>query len=327
MPAWTFLFLLLGMLLTIALLIKWTGNRSVGLLFVAVAITFCFGIFYLRSQTADYHQQARQYAATKANVEQAQIALQRAIAARKVETPHTGAIPDKDLFEPAPRATEPDEELFAAEVAGTQLIPTPTPPPAAKDPFTLPDWVSTDEGWQADGNYYVVVSATGRSTDECWNQLFVHSIPMAAYQYAHREIGGGWPYPFVDRDLVKLLIADQHVAPFSAGSVRMDGSFDLHKLYVRLHFKPAVRERMLADRAEVLKSSRVAYTAWLGVIACGAIGVVFGYLKLDDWTAGIHTRRLRFAAGGLLVGVAFSSCLLLAYVVEVESYGGLFSAF
>jgi low affinity Fe/Cu permease len=324
MPAWTFLFLLLGMLLTIALLIKWTGNRSVGLLFVAVAIAFCLGIFYLRSQTSAYHQQARQYAAMKAEVEQAQIAAQRSMAARKIENPRRGAIPDEDLIELAPRATEPDEELIAAEVATTQPIP---PPPAAVDPFTLPDWVSTDEGWQADGNYYVVVSATGRSLDECWNQLFVHTIPMTVYQYAHREIGGGWPYPFVDRDLVKLLIADQHVAPFSAGSVRMDGSFDLHKLYVRLHFKPAVRERMLAYRAEVLKSSRVAYIAWLGVLSCGAVGVVFGYLKVDDLTAGIHTRKLRFAAGGLLVGVAFCSCLLLAYVVEVESYGGLFSAF
>jgi hypothetical protein len=243
-----------------------------------------------------------------------------------IAAPQIGSIPDRVLVESAPRASEPDEATAAVEVAPTQ--PVRTPPAPVSDPFALPEWVNTDEGWQADGNYYVVVSATGRSTDECWNQLFVHTIPMTVYQYAHREIGGGWPYPHVDRDLrdlTKLLIADQHVSPFSAGSVRMDGSYDLHKLYVRLHFKPTVRERMIAARAEVLKSSRVAYTAWLGVVACGIIGVVFGYLKLDDWTEGIHTRRLRIAAGGLLVATAFFGCVVLAYVAEVESYGGLLS--
>lgn len=347
MPMWiTFLFIL-GAIVAIAVVGRAVGGWPRVILALLVGYGILAALFYLR-----HHAVPQPPAMVHNAMPQPQPPPVRAIqqptaemehAANRIVAPRVGSIPDRAIIEPAPRAPEPDDERAAIEVASVgvataevqPISPAPTPPisttpasnPMASDLMALPDWVSTDEGWQPDGNYYVVVFATGRSTDECWNQLFAHVIPMTVYQYAHREIGGGWPYPLVDSDLVKLLIADQHVAPFSAGSVRMDGSFDFHKLYVRLHFKPEVRHRMLAGRAEVLKSSRVAYTVWIGVLACGAIGVVFGYLKLDDWTSRIHTRRLRFAAGGLLVCVAFCTCLLLVYVAEVESYGGLFSAF
>ncbi|RIK81031.1 MAG: hypothetical protein DCC68_09830 [Planctomycetota bacterium] len=327
MPAWITLLLLLGFLLTIALLIKWAGNRAVGSLFIVAAVVFACLVFYLRYETAQQAQQARDVAIIDARSKQIEEELQRRLTVRETSTEPgpAGFISDDVLTALPPRAPEPDDDAIARSAPpAVRDAPAPTPESARPPELTAaPAWITQGVGRQADGEYYKVVSATGTSADECWNRLYVAELPMAVHEYAIREIGGTWPYPLVDGELVDLLVADQYLTPWREGGVKFDGTWNMQKLYLRLHFQPAVRERLVAQRTEVLRSSRVTYTAWLGVLACGALGIVFGYLKLDDQTAGVHTRRLRIGAGVLFVGIAFCGCLLLAYFVQVESYGGI----
>lgn len=48
MPIWSILLLLVGFLLTIALLLKWAGSRTVGSLFIVGAIAFVGLLIFLR---------------------------------------------------------------------------------------------------------------------------------------------------------------------------------------------------------------------------------------------------------------------------------------
>lgn len=163
----------------------------------------------------------------------------------------------------------------------------------------LPAWATHGGGRQLDGEYYAVVSAVGRSVDECWNRLLNIDIAQAVYHYALHEIGSPFPYPRVDREMVDMMLVDQHVSPWKGGGLDMYGSPRMQQVYLRLHFTPAVRERLIAERAEALVSSRIVYTIWTAILACGAVGIVFAYLKLDAASNGALKRladRGRYAA-------------------------------
>lgn len=324
MPAWIVLLAVSGIAvaaLVVGAAVGRFGNRRLAGFAVAAGIgALVVFLFVLRSHSTHQAQAERAWAIV--NDEQ----RLRAQAAERAVQAAANAIPDAALVEPPPRAPEPDDEPTVREAPPKFRRGVAPAPSIAGTPDVLPAWTAQGMGRQTDGEYCAVVSAVGRTADECWNRLYAVEIPMAVYHYASREIGGGWPYRQVDGNLVNLLVADQHLAPTSEGGVHADGSWAMQRLYVRLRFTPAVRDRLLADRAEVLRSSRVTYTAWLGVLACGALGVVFGYLKLDAGSDGVYTRRLRFAAIVLLLGLTFATCLLLAYFAQVESYGGILAA-
>lgn len=335
MPAWIVIFVVVVGVIAVAISRAPAGNRfAVVAMLAAGALGLLVLIFFLRSRSA-YNVPAARVAPVARGIARQETRQVGASVAAPMRELH--AIPESALApEPAPRATEPDDPPApTAATVANDAPPAPltlpdndlryrnVPPIAADGAAARPAWITTTEGWQPDGNYYAVITATGRTLDECWNMLFAHQIPMTIHLYAMREIGGAWPYPNEDRDLAKQLVIDQYIEPWRGGGVNIDGSYNMHQLFVRLHFKPEVRERLIANRVEVLRTSRVAYTAWFGLMACGALGVVFGYLKLDSLWEGANTRGLRIVAIALLVGVAFCTCLVLAYFVQVESYGGI----
>lgn len=284
------------------------------------------GVFFLRMGQSHSQEAAHQAAALAAisaqEVAQRQMTyqLQHREAERLASTP---PIPDAALVEPAPRAPEPDDDVVTRPAPNRYRTPA-VPGQVSEAP--LPAWAVQGGGRQIDGEYYAVVSAVGSNADDCWNRLLSIDIAQAVYQYALREIGAPFPYPRVDREMVNLMLVDQHISPWKGGGVDMYGSPRMQQVYLRLHFTPAVRERLIAQRAEELVSSRIVYTIWTGILACGAVGIVFAYLKLDEASDGAHTKGLRIAAGTLLAGVAFGGIMLFAYFVHVEAFGGLLSA-
>jgi hypothetical protein len=283
------------------------------------------GLLYLRSHA--HPQEAARQAATLDAVsaqEVAQRQLTYQMQQREAERLASASrIPDAALVEPAPRAPEPDDDVVTRPAPNRYRTPA-VPRQVIEAP--LPAWAVQGGGRQIDGEYYAVVSAVGSSADECWNRLLSIDIAQAVYQYALREIGAPFPYPRVDREMVNLMLVDQHLSPWKGGGVDMYGAPRMQQVYLRLHFTPVVRERLIAQRAEELVSSRIVYTIWTGILACGAVGIVFGYLKLDAASNGMHSKGLRIAAGTLLAGIAFGVIMLLAYFVHVESFGGIFAA-
>jgi hypothetical protein len=302
------------------------GGLVATLLGLGGILALLIGVFFLRMSHSPPLEAARQAATLEAisaqEVAQRQLTYQ--LQQREAERLASASpIPDAALVEPAPRAPEPDDDVVA------RPAPSNFRTPGVQGQVTeapLPDWAVQGGGRQIDGEYYAVVSAVGNNADDCWNRLLSIDIAQALYQYALREIGAPFPYPRVDREMVDMMLVDQHITPWRGGGVNMDGSPAMQQVFLRLHLTPAVRERLIDQRAEELVSSRIVYTIWTAILACGAVGIVFAYLKLDAASNGTHSTGLRIAAGTLLVGVAFGCVMLFAYFVHVESFGGIFAA-
>lgn len=165
-----------------------------------------------------------------------------------------------------------------------------------------PAWVESSLPYSGQGNVYVRVESELYSTlEECRSSLLDAArravndyLVSSGATYRPQEKLLDWISPAVLRKTIETEYLEE--VPLKS----LDGA-KVMRLWALLKFTPKLQHEVEAAwRASVIEG-RLIYSALAGGSLLTLIGIVFAYLRLDLWTAGIYRLRLRLAAMAAIV--------------------------
>ncbi|HUY34132.1 MAG TPA: hypothetical protein VMV69_15400 [Pirellulales bacterium] len=172
---------------------------------------------------------------------------------------------------------------------------------------TRPKWMDEPQGKHGgDGAYHKIVSVElYRSRAEC-EQAMPAELRKAVKEYIDLFLGEEGAAERVDlpmpdiRDHIIKAQWEEHTADVLGPIV------NLHTLLV---FDGKTNAEIKARDQRARVAGRLATTGVGAGLLLGLLGTVFGYLKLDTLTHGYYARRLQFAAGSAILGLAAIAAL------------------
>jgi hypothetical protein len=84
----------------------------------------------------------------------------------------------------------------------------------------------------------------------------------------------------------------------------------MKQLHVLIEFGPEFRERVRQEWKRLVITDRLWRTGSAGVVGLALLGVLFGYLKIDQATGGARRGRLRVAAAAAVLAVVLAGLLV-----------------
>jgi hypothetical protein len=180
--------------------------------------------------------------------------------------------------------------------------------------------VTAAPGKDADGTYHAVATAGGQTIEECRAALdeeLLRETNSFIEQFLYR---GDAPRYFVRLPVDYIrdhILKDEYVRTReSAGGYWMS----LHAL---LEFDREVQRELDRRLDEQTVAVRLGYTALGCLLGLVALGAFFGYLKLDTWTKGFYTWRLRIVTAAVILSAAVvAEMMRRGLIIEPWLYGG-----
>jgi len=182
--------------------------------------------------------------------------------------------------------SEVDHETVAANEASTDQ----------------PDWVDAPPKLER-GVYTESISVGPYATrQECGREL-AYSVQQAAKEYTDQYLGSAasgrfsLPQPYLMEHVVKEVWWQEHELTV--------GEFTAQMFYehARLEFDGKTRAEITERYRESMVAVRLVQVGGGAAMIWGLLAAVFGYLKLDTWTRGYYTGRLRLLAGVVILGL------------------------
>jgi hypothetical protein len=179
-------------------------------------------------------------------------------------------------------------------------------------PNNRPAWIDSKGEYAADGTYFAVVHTPPKLTlrdamreveprmrDEA--QEFVNTaVPRARYQ---RWFNGLHWSSIIRRAEKERFVETLHSRYADADTV---------VVHVRMAFTPQLQQEIMRMIQDVVLWQRTGLLVLIGAFVLAAIGILYGYLRLDTATKGYYTWRLRLLAVAL-VCFGFSG---MCFIVE-----------
>lgn len=168
-------------------------------------------------------------------------------------------------------------------------------------PDDLPEWV--DDGPKKEGeNSLIPVSTTVEMKEQSTKSSLDKELVAATNQYIRDYLGNPRASYFVNytpEDIRRRLIDGDKLIAYPV-KTRYG---PMWRSQAVLKFSPEFRAELDAKWAKVVQATRVLSTAGVGLAVLVALGMLFGYFRLDTATKGYYTGRLQMALVGAILAL------------------------
>lgn len=298
---------IVGVVVIVGLLVALLSSRSVlgalgalGGLFVCGLLAVAFLFFFRIARSGPMEQFAVKSVAMPRYTEPARPPLPP-MPPQSDHTPHLG--------EPGPLRAEAED---AGGAATGSTPPSAVAPPASKEAAGLqnglPAWATAGER-RVDGVYRMPIAIGPFPLREDCGVEKPKAFADAVNRYANEflEEGAGryvnLPMSYVNQNIYRTEAEEQRETSFGKMVV-------VHYL---LEFNGEVRQHIEQVYHQALVAERLKYAGLGAAGVFGLLSILFGYLKLDTFSRGYYTGRLRLAAAAAILGLVSAVSIVVAY--------------